>query len=123
MANRPRLLLLLAVLILADAAILQILLAATEVSAAVGRLVSMAGGLAAAWLWAKSLPVPPEVRTPAGFWPLAIIALCLSYGIFAAFTARAPHIQPLAHLALSWLGAGLFGAFGWWRIRRWRDGR
>ncbi|MFP3822469.1 hypothetical protein SB658_27630, partial [Bacillus sp. SIMBA_008] len=78
----------LAVLILADAAILQILLAATEVSAAVARLVSMTGGLAAAWLWAKSLPVPLEVRAPAGFWPLAIIALCLSYGIFAAFTAR-----------------------------------
>lgn len=123
MANRSRLLLLLAVLILADAAILQVLLATTQISATVDRLVSMTAGVAVVWLWTKSLPVPPAQHTPAGFWPLAVIALCLSYGTFAAFTARAPHIQPLAHLALSWLGAGLFGAFGWWRIRRWRDGR
>jgi hypothetical protein len=122
MANRPRLLLLLAVLILADAAILQILMATTPLSAAVDRLVSMAGGLAAAWLWAKSLAAPSTAGRPAGFWPLTIVALCLSYGIFAAFAVRAPHIQPLVPFVLSWLGAGIFGAFGWWRIRRWRDG-
>ncbi|MCF6369305.1 hypothetical protein [Rhizobium halophilum] len=123
MANGPRLLLLLAVLVLADAAILEILLSTAQAGAAVDRLVSMAGGMAAAWLWGKSLPVPPEQRTPAGTWPLAIVALCLSYGIFTAFTAYAPHIQPLAHLALSWFGAGLFGAFGWWRLKSWRDDR
>lgn len=123
MAQRPRLLLLLAVLVLGDAAILQILLAITPIGAALDRLVSMAGGLAAAWLWAKVLPFSPGRRTPTGFWPLVTVALCLSYGIFAAFTARASHIQPLAHLAFSWLGAGLFGVFGWWRIRRWQVGR
>ncbi|MFN7026378.1 MAG: hypothetical protein ACK4QP_18060 [Pseudorhizobium sp.] len=118
MRNVHRPLLLLAVLVSADAAILKILLATMPNNFALDRLLSLAGGMAAAWWWERFVPLAPSRPYPPGFWPLVAVTLCISYGIFTAFAAQAPHVQPMAYLALSWLGAITFGCLGWWRICR-----
>lgn len=120
MGNQPRFMILLATLMLVDAVTLEVLTTAIEASTLVDRLASLVAGFAAAWLVARALPSPAGRRYPPGFWPLVIVGVLLSYGIFAALAARAPHVQPLAHLAVSWLGALLFCGFGFWRIRRFR---
>lgn len=121
MRNRLRFLLLFAVLIIVDAAMLQVLITETGVSSLIDRLISLGCGFAAASLTARFGLTSTAKRYPAGFWPLVIVGLLLSYGIFAALAARAPHVQPLVHLAVAWIGTVAFGAFGIWRIGRWKD--
>lgn len=121
MVSRPHLLLLTAVLILTDAAIFLVLTSTTHASTSVSRLLSLCSGLILLPVLERSLAVPGGRRYPPGLWPLVIVALILGYGIFVALAARSPHVQPLVHLTVSWLGALLFGVFGWWRIRHWRD--
>src|SRR5690606_16253283 len=85
--------------IFTDAVLLQALAAAGKAPALVGRLLSLAGGRVATAMLARVVPTPSRFSYPAGFRPLAVVALALTYGIFAALHARAPHVQPLVHLA------------------------
>ena len=121
MRNRPRFIILLAALIIIDAVLLQFLTVQLNLGSLIDRLVSLAGGVMGVALLARFALSPALQKYPAGFWPLVAVGLLLSYGIFAALAARAPHVQPLVHLAVAWIGAIAFGAFGFWRIGRWKD--
>ncbi len=107
-------------LVVADAALFLVLSSATHANTSVCRLFSLGGSLTLLSVLGRSMADPGGRGYPPGLRPLAIVALILGYGIFVALTVRAPHVQPLAHLMVSWLGALPFGVFGWWRIRRWR---
>lgn len=121
MTSRARFAILLALLITVDALLLQVLATETEAGTLVDRLMSLSGGLVAALALHRILPAASDhVRQP-GFWPLVTIGLVLNYGIFAALASRAPQVQPLVHFGFAWACALVFGGFGLYRIRRWRD--
>ncbi|CAN7593309.1 hypothetical protein [Neorhizobium sp. LjRoot104] len=121
MTRRARLALLLALLILVDALLLQALTMETEAGVLLDRLLSLGAGLLTALILHRLLPAAANRRHQPGFWPLVAIGLVLNYGIFAALASRAPHVQPLVHLSFSWACTLMFGGFGLYRIRRWRD--
>lgn len=121
MTSRARFAILLALLIIVDALLLQVPTTETEAVTLVDRLLSLSAGLVAALTLHKVLPAASDHRRQPGFWPLVTIGLVLNYGIFAALASRAPHVQPLVHLGFCWAGTLLFGGFGLYRIRRWRN--
>jgi hypothetical protein len=121
MTSRARFAILLALLIIVDALLLQGLTTETEAGTFIDRLLSLSAGLVAALALHRILPAASDHRRQPGFWPLVAIGLVLNYGIFAALASRAPHVQPLVHLSFCWAGTLLFGGFGLYRIRRWRD--
>lgn len=121
MTSRARFALLLALLIFVDALLLQALTMETGAGVLLGRLISLGAGLVTALILHRLLPAAANQPHQPGFWPLVTIGLVLNYGIFAALTSRAPHVQPLVHLSFSWACTLLFGGFGLYRIRGWRD--
>ncbi|MBP2559684.1 hypothetical protein J2T08_000367 [Neorhizobium galegae] len=121
MALRTRFAILLALLVFVDALLLQIQTTQTEAGTLLDRLISLGVGLVSASILHRLLPAAANQRHQPGLWPLVTIGLVLNYGIFAALASRAPHVQPLVHLSFSWACTLLFGGFGLYRIRRWRD--
>jgi hypothetical protein len=49
------------------------------------------------------------------------VSILLSFGLFALLAFRAPQVQPLLHLLISWFAALLFELLGLMRLRRLRD--
>lgn len=121
MTRRIRLATLLALLVFIDALLLQILTTETEAGTLMDRLLSLGAGLVAALILHQIIPAARDRARQPGFWPLVAVGLALNYGVFAALASRAPHVQPLVHLGFSWVCTLVFGAFGLYRIRRWRD--
>jgi hypothetical protein len=121
MKNGTRHALLLVAMIASDAALLQVLQICVDLPTPAGRLLSLSAALLITWPLARVLPASPRATRRPGLLPLAVVALLLNMGIFVTLTLRTPEIQPLVHLAASWIGALLFAGFGTWRIRRWRD--
>ena len=64
-------------------------------------------------------PIRAFVEQP-GLWPLVVITIIVNTGLFVVLSERAPLVQPVIHLGLSWLGSLAFLAFGLKRIRRFR---
>jgi zinc transporter ZupT len=121
MTSRARFAILLALLIFIDAVLLQVLTTDTEAVILIDRLLSLSAGLVAALALHRVLPAASDhVRQP-GFWALVTIGLVLNYGIFVALASRAPQVQPLVHFGFAWACALIFGGFGLYRIRRWRN--
>lgn len=121
MTSRARFAILLALLVFIDALFLQLLTTATEAGTLIDRLISLGAGLVAALILHRLVPAARDQARQPGFWPLVAIGLALNYGVFAALASRAPHVQPLVHLGFSWACTLLFGGFGLYRIRRWRN--
>lgn len=121
MTRRARFALLLVLLIFVDALLLQLLTTETETGTLVDRLVSLGAGLVASLILHRLVPAARDQARQPGFWPLVAIGLALNYGVFATLATRAPHVQPLVHLGFSWACTLLFGGFGLYRIRRWRN--
>ncbi|CDZ58024.1 hypothetical protein [Neorhizobium galegae] len=121
MTNRVRFAILLALLIIVDALLLQLLTTATGAGTLIDRLISLGAGLVAALILHGIVPTARDQARQPGFWPLVAVGVVLNYGVFAALASRAPHVQPLVHLGFSWAGTLIFGGFGLYRIRRWRN--
>ncbi|EUC00568.1 hypothetical protein PMI07_003854 [Rhizobium sp. CF080] len=121
MTRRARFALLLVPPIFVDALLLQLLTTATEAGTLVDRLISLGVGLVAALILHGIVPTARDQARQPGFWPLVAVGLVLNYGVFAALASRAPHVQPLVHLGFSWACTLIFGGFGLYRIRRWRN--
>ncbi|WP_156379221.1 hypothetical protein [Rhizobium sp. Root149] len=85
------------------------------------RLMSLvlAYGIAQAIRLLTGFGKPPRafVERP-GLWPLVVITVVVNTGLFVVLSERAPIVQPVVHLVLSWLGSLAFLAFGLKRIRR-----
>ncbi|CDZ68689.1 Hypothetical protein NGAL_HAMBI2610_02820 [Neorhizobium galegae bv. orientalis] len=121
MTRRARFAILLVLLIFVDALLLQVLTTETEAGTLIDRLLSLGAGLVAALILNRIAPMARDQGRQPGFWPLVAVGLVLNYGVFAALASRAPHVQPLVHLGFCWAGTLIFGGFGLYRIRRWRN--
>ncbi|MCK8780406.1 hypothetical protein M0654_10465 [Rhizobium sp. NTR19] len=118
MLLRPRIIILSLLLIALDAALLHILTTVFSLAPPVARLLSLGGAIAVCAIIQRvtrpsdAPPSPPELR------PLVSVSLLLSFSLFALLATRAPQVQPLLHLSLSWVAALLFWLLGYLRLRR-----
>ena len=118
MLLRPRIIILSLLFIALDAALLHILITVFGLGPLVARLLSLGGAIAVCTIILRVTRPSDAPPSPPGLRPLVSVSLLLSFSLFALLATRAPQVQPLLHLSLSWVAALLFWLLGYFRLRR-----